>query len=195
VENRVSGDRADDDAVAWNYSDGSQESCRQPAGLFGSGESRATAQAAPPTRFTHFARHAANRSPSHRLPGEPRPHLHSEGGVAAAEATVRAAIGDRGKNGSGALPTAAAVIRHRRTSQLVIEPIVHDCSEHCGRRRLRQHVRGRVVFRGVEPERRPSHAAIATQWDRVSAPAQIVFGVWQVAIALAGDLEDRVADG
>lgn len=71
---------------------------------------------------------------------------YSDGGVAAAEATVRAAIGDRGKNGSGASPAAAAVIRHRRTSQLVIEPIVHDCSEHCRRRRLRQHVRVRVVF-------------------------------------------------
>jgi len=64
---------ADDDAVALDDSKDREESFRSRAGPYAGGESPATALAAPQTRFTLFAPHAANRSPTAGPPGAP-PH-------------------------------------------------------------------------------------------------------------------------
>ena len=60
---------ADDDAVALDDSKDREESFRSRAGPYAGGESPATALAAPQTRFTLFAPHAANRSPTAGPPG------------------------------------------------------------------------------------------------------------------------------
>ena len=44
-------------------------------------------------------------------------------------ATVRAATDGSGKNGSGAVRSAVAVIRHLRTAHLGIDTIVHGCTD------------------------------------------------------------------
>jgi len=65
--------------VSWRCRCRLESSERQPgivsvtSGPCGSGESRVTAQAAPPTRFIRFAHHAANRSPSPDCPVSRRP--------------------------------------------------------------------------------------------------------------------------
>src|SRR6188768_687322 len=64
------------------------------------------------TRFTLFAPHAANRSPTAGPPGDPPHGLRSDDGVATAERLVAPRPATVGKDGSGAVRSAAAAIRH-----------------------------------------------------------------------------------
>jgi len=98
------------------------------------------------TRFTLFAPHAANRSPTQGPPGEPPHGLRSDDGVAGAERLVAPRHATAGKNGSGAVRSAVAVIRQSRTAHLVSDTIVHSCADQISRRRHRQYARGRAVF-------------------------------------------------
>jgi len=89
--------------------------------------------------------HAANRSPLPARPVRRRRRFSKRRRCGWGEATVRAARGEREKR-LGSVPSAAALTRHRRTPQLVIDPIIHSCADHFSRRRYRQHARGRAVF-------------------------------------------------
>jgi len=141
VENRASGECADDDAVAWNHLG------RQPRIVsvtswpvrqwrIGGDGARSASKPDLPLR-----QHAANRSPSLSPPGEPPPPPPATGPSDCSRRERR----EREKR-LGSVPSAAAVTRHRRTPQLVIDPIVHSCADHFSRRRYRQHARGRAVF-------------------------------------------------
>src|SRR6187399_677119 len=93
------------------------------------GESAATALAAPSDPIYLFAPHAANRSPTQGPPGEPPHGLRSDDGVAGAERLVAPRHATAGKNGSGAVRSAVAVIRQSRTAHLVSDTIVHSCAD------------------------------------------------------------------
>src|SRR5262245_24258792 len=107
------------------------------------------------TRFTRFAPHSANRSPTPGPPGEPPHTPPRDGGVAAAERLFAPRSAKKVKRfGSGPIGDGSDSPRTRRSARYR-----HDCS------RLRgsgSAVAGsgstcadEPFFRGVEPERRP----------------------------------------
>ena len=92
------------------------------------GESAATALAAPQTRFTRFAPHAANRSPTPGPPGEPPHGLRSDDGVAGAERLVAPRHATRVKRlGSGPIGGGGdSPVTHRAPGYQ------HDCAQSRG---------------------------------------------------------------